>query len=275
MITTTFKLSGNNDEIVLSIDDATDYLIDRNVSGLALPPINVNISEGARDGGRFQSSRRLSREIDLPIWVFGEDRKDVETKLRRLAKLISDRSGNATTITAVFEDTVNSTTETFTLEGYYTGGFDVNYGTRTGKDYAYIALTFKCPQPYWVNETETSVLVLGSETPAAVNINNIGDIETFPIFEIKGATSTITLSNINGSISYNAAIGSTVTIVINTEEGTVVQKSTGANRYQNLGALPKMFTLPEGESVLNITGTGISGTAEITIKWRTRREIVF
>ena len=277
MIKTTFKLIGsNNDEILLSIDDTTDYLIDRNVSGLALPPISVNISEGAGDGGRFQSSRRLPREIDLPLWVFGTDRNNVETKLRRLGKLISDRTGTGTKIQAIFEDTVLETTETFTLEGFYTGGFDVNYGTKTGKDYAYVALTFKCPQPYWVNETETSVLVLGSETPATVNINNVGDVETFPIFEIKGqVTTNITLSNINGSITYAANIPTSTTIVINTEEGTVVRKSDGANRYQNLGPLPKMFTLPEGESVLNITGTGISGTAEITVKWRTRREIVF
>jgi hypothetical protein len=277
MIKRTFKLIGaNNDEIILSTDDASDYVLDRNVSGLALPPINVNISEGAGDGGRFQSSRRLPREIDLPLWVFGTDRDDVEDKLRDLAKLISDRSGNPTKIQAIYEDTINETTETFTVEGYYTGGFDVNYGNNTGKDYAYVALTFKCPQPYWVNETITSVLVLGTEAPAAVTIVNTGDIETFPTFELKGGIlGSITLSNINGTLTYANTIGTTETIVINTEDGTVVRKADNANRYQNLAPLPKMFTLPEGTSILNITGPAISGEAEITIIWKTRKEIVF
>jgi hypothetical protein len=275
---TTFKLIGaNNDDIILSTEATTDYLLERNVSGLALPPINVNISEGAGDGGRFQSSRRLPREIDLPIYVLGTDRLDVETKLRRLAKLLSDRTGNPTKIQVIYEDTVLETTETFTVEGYYTGGFDISYGSNAGKDYAYVPLTFKCPQPYWVNEVITSVLVLGSELPAAVNINNTGDIETFPIFAITGSIATsITLSNINGSLKYDNSIGIGTTIIINTEDATVFRQSDGANRYQNLAPLPKMFTLPVGESVLNISAEGfVTTAAEITISWRTRREIVF
>jgi phage-related protein len=274
MIIRTFKLIGaNTDEIILSTEDTTDYLLGQDVSGLALPPINVNISEGAGDGGRFQSSRRLPREIDLPIWVFGTDRVDVEDKLRTLAKLISDRNGSPTKIQAIFEDTISETIETFTVEGYYTGGFDINYGSNTGKDYAYVALTFKCPQPYWVNETETSLLVLGSELPEALAINNTGDIETFPTFVIEGPTTTITFSNTNGTLSYTAAIAGGSTITINTENATVVNQ-LGQNRYQNLGSLPKMFTLPEGNSTLNITGT-VDPTAEITVRWKTRREIVF
>lgn len=275
MIQRTFKLIGsNNAEITLSTEDTTDYLLDRNVAGLALPPINVNITEGAGDGGRYHSSRRLPREIDLPIWVFGTKREDVETKLRTLANLISDRKG-PTKIKATYTDTETETTETYTVEGYYIGGFDVNYGNNAGKDYAYIALTFKCPQPYWVSETENIITLTGTELPIAYTFTNNGDIETPPTFEIKGPIDTITLSNINGSLTYNATIGSTVTIVINTETATVVRKSDGANRYQNLAALPKMFTIPAGTSTLNITGTGIGSAATVKIITKNRREIVF
>ncbi len=276
MIITTFKLIGANaDEIVLQTEDTTDYLLERSVSGLALPPINVNITEGAGDGGKYQSSRRLPRELDLPIWVLGTSRNDVETKLRRLGKLVSDRKG-ATKIQAIIEDTEAETTETFTLEGYYIGGFDIAYND-ANKTSAYVPLTFKCPQPYWVNEVETSFIItdpFGTTVSETVTLNNTGDVEAYPTFEISGSITTVELSNENGSLKYIGVIGSSETITIDTFNATVVDQ-TGANKYENLDTAPKMFTLPVGESNFTLDAQTMSGGAEVIIKWKTRREIVF
>lgn len=275
MIITTFKLIGaNTDEIVLQTENTDDYLLEKNVSGLALPPVNVNITEGAGDGGRYQSSRRLPRELDLPIWVLGSSRNDVETKLRRLGKLVSDRKG-ATKIQATIEDTVNMTSETFTLEGYYIGGFDIAYNNAT-KTSAYVPLTFTCPQPYWVNEVETSYTIdtVGTPVSETVTLNNIGDVEAFPIFEITGTISNVELSNENGSLTYAETITSPEIITIDTFNATVVN-DTGVNKYENLDTAPKMFTLPAGESSFTLEATNMVEGSEVVIKWRTRREIVF
>lgn len=275
MIITTFKLIGaNTDEIVLQTENTEDYLLEKNVSGLALPPVNVNITEGAGDGGRYQSSRRLPRELDLPLWVLGSSRNDVETKLRRLGKLVSDRKG-ATKIQATIEDTVNMTSETFTLEGYYIGGFDIAYNNAT-KTSAYVPLTFTCPQPYWVNEVETSYTIdtVGTPVSETVTLNNIGDVEAFPIFEITGTISNVELSNENGSLTYAETITSPEIITIDTFKATVVNDD-GVNKYENLDTAPKMFTLPAGESSFTLEATNMVEGSEVVIKWRTRREIVF
>lgn len=275
MIITTFKLIGaNTDEIVLQTENTDDYLLEKNVSGLALPPVNVNITEGAGDGGRYQSSRRLPRELDLPIWVLGSSRNDVETKLRRLGKLVSDRKG-ATKIQATIEDTVNMTSETFTLEGYYIGGFDIAYNNAT-KTSAYVPLTFTSPQPYWVNEVETSYTIdtVGTPVSETVTLNNIGDVEAFPIFEITGTISNVELSNENGSLTYAETITSPEIITIDTFNATVVNDA-GVNKYENLDTAPKMFTLPAGESSFTLEATNMVEGSEVVIKWRTRREIVF
>lgn len=279
MIITTFKLIGaNTDEIVLQTENTDDYLLEKSVSGLALPPVNVNITEGAGDGGRYQSSRRLPRELDLPLWVLGSSRNDVETKLRRLGKLVSDRKG-ATKIQAIIEDTVNMTSETFTLEGYYIGGFDIAYNNAT-KTSAYVPLTFTCPQPYWVNEVETSVDIdfgPGSDVSETVTLNNTGDVETFPIFEIisnTGSIGNITFSNENGSLTYTETVTSPDTITIDTFNATVVDDS-GVNKYEDLGTAPKMFTLPAGESSFTLDIGFTTSSPEVVVKWKTRREIVF
>lgn len=261
-------LGANLDEITLETEGSQDYILGKEVMGFGLPPVNVNIAEGAGDGGRYISTRRLPRDIDLPIYIFGNDRSEVETKLRRLTNLISDRSG-PTTLRVVYDTTPETS---FFIEGYYMGGAEIQHGEGSSF-YTAIALQLRCPQPFWQSESFETFVLTGAEI-TDVSIANTGDIETFIVWNITGDLDAITLSNANGSLSYESPVLATETIIIDTASATC-KDSTGVNKYANLGAKPKMFAIPAGTTIVNIEGTNVSPTATVTGSFRIRREIVF
>jgi hypothetical protein len=54
---------------------------------------------------------------------------------------------------------------------------------------------------------------------------------------------------------------------------TVVD-DTGANAYSGLGPAPKLFDLPAGSSVINITATGANEDTQISGSFNPRREVL-
>ena len=265
----TISLVGaNGDTIVLGTTSSEeDYILGKSVAGFGLTSLSVNISEGAGDGGKYLSTRRLTRQIDLPIYTIGTDPADVETKLRRLGRLLSDRSG-ATRIVATYPDLTE-----FYIDGYLVSGGDVTYGDSAGKDYALWAIQLSCPQPYWTN-SEPVVQTLTGAGITTVSLTNNGDIETYITLDITGAITDIQFSNTLGALDYDAPILSTETITIDCENATV-KDDTGVNKYGNLAPLPKMIRIPRGTSSLTITGTGIDTAAVVNISFYERRELIF
>lgn len=265
----TISLVGaNGDTIVLGTDAAEDdYILGKSVAGFGLTSLSVNIAEGAGDGGKYLSTRRLTRQIDLPIYTVGTNQLDVETKLRRLGRLLSDRSG-ATRIKATYAGGTE-----FYLDGYLVSGGDVTYGDDAGQEYALWAIQLSCPQPYWTKSTATTTTLTGTGI-TTVNLTNNGDIETYITLVCTGPISTINFNNAYGDIKYTAAITALHPITIDCENATV-KDDTGANKYGSLDTLPKMIKIPRGTSSLTITGTGIDPAATVVISYHERRELIF
>jgi len=269
MTTVSISLIGANaDEIVLGTDvNETDYILGQSVAGFGLTGLSVNIVEGAGDGGKYLSTRRLSRDVDLPIYVVGNDRADVETKLRRLGRLLSDRSG-ATRILASFSDATE-----YYLDGYLITGGDVTYGEDAGKDYALWAIQLRCPQPYWTSTVATTLTLDDTEMTDVSLVNN-GDIDT-PIFiEITGEVTSVQFENTNGFILYEDIIASGEVITIDCLNATVTN-AFGVNKYSSLGPAPKMITVPRGTTTLQIDATTPVAGSSIVITFYERRELIF
>ena len=269
MANTTISLVGaNGDTIVLgTTPNENDYILGQSVAGFGLTGLSVNIADGAGDGGKYLSTRRLTRQVDLPIYTIGTSEADVETKLRRLGRLLSDRSG-ATRIKATLADST-----VWYLDGYLVSGGDVTYGTDAGRDYALWTIQLSCPQPYWTNSTPVSETLIGTEI-TNVNLTNNGDIETYITLTVTGDLDNIQFSNDYGTLDYDAPVTFLETITIDCENATV-KDATGANKYGNLGPLPKMIRIPRGTSLLTITGTNIDVAATVTITFNERRELIF
>jgi len=269
MTTVNISLIGaNGDEIVLGTDAAeTDFILGKTVAGFGLTGLSVNIVEGAGDGGKYLSTRRLARDVDLPIYVIGADRTEIELKLRRLGKLLSDRSG-ATRILATFSDATE-----YYLDGYLISGGDVTYGDTAGKDYALWAIQLRCPQPYWTSTTATTITLYDTEMTDVSIVNN-GDIDTPLTLTITGEVTDVQFTNINGSILYEDIISSGEVITIDCLNATV-KNAFDVNKYSSLGPAPKMITVPSGTSTLQIDATTPMVGSSIVITFYERRELIF
>lgn len=275
-------VGANGDTIVF---DYQNYVLNPDFMGFAVPPAQVRIENSAGDGGVFRHAKRGVRNLDLPITVIGSDRGDVQTKLRRLAKLTQNVFGPLT-LEARYSDG-----ETLTLQTYYTGGAEGQWGSNAGMVWARWALSLQAPQPYWQSSIVqqftisqgatgrgllpqlTKLKVSSSQALGTVLINNTGDVPTFPTYRIIGPVDEFSVSDGTQGFSFVEPVAEGETIYVNTETGEVYDQ-TGANRYPILGNAPKLFRLPVGESAINILGTDSTDETRIDVYYSLRYEVV-
>lgn len=286
MVDVTLSLVGaNGDEIVF--DDNGDFVLTVGLSGMGIPSTVVRIDDSASDGGVWRFSKRGIREMDLPIVVFGEDRIAVESNLRRLANLLHDLS-SSTTLRASY-----STGEVWELsEGHYVAGAETTKGEDAGQAWSRWVVTMQFANPFWIRQQTESfsvgvpdtgrslipyfaeMRVTGSQAIGEIDIENVGDVDAYPVWTLKGPADFVEISSQSGlSFTYDAVIPAETTITVNTAAGTVVDQ-TGANMYSNLGPSPKLFTLPAGNSTVNVEATGAETSTIISLYYQPRKEVV-
>lgn len=275
-------IGANGDEIVF---DYQNYVLNPDFMGFNVPPALVRIENSAGDGGVFRHAKRGVRVLDLPITVLGTDRADVETKLRRLAKLTQNVFGPLI-LEARYTDGEN-----LRLETYYTGGAEGQWGSSAGQVWARWTLSLQAPQPYWQSsEIEQFTVTRGStgrgllpqfsklrisssQAIGTVLVNNTGDVPMFPRYQIVGPITDLVISSNGSSFGFTDPILAGETININTETGEVTDE-TGANVYSLLRPAPKLFRIPVGESAILISGTDVNDDTRVDVFYAKRFEVV-
>ena len=286
-----FLIGGNGDTI--PFDGSQGFTLTSGLRGLGIAPTAVKIQNSAGDGGTWRSTRRTVRDFDFPIAVIGDNREDVEAKLRRLASALSDRD-SAPHLRAVYSDGDGP----YDIEVHYTGGAETVFGSEAGETFARWAITLQAPDPYWTSIDSESLFlgsnpdirgllpklaalqVKSSQVIGEFTVENAGDVDAFPTWTFRGPIDSVTVTSPDGrSFSYDVVIPSTETITIDTKTGHVTNQD-GVNKYGNLGASPKLFSIPAGVSVLNVEATGTSpgvagvGATLITCSYKPRREVI-
>jgi hypothetical protein len=278
-----YKLTGaNGDEITF---DNSTYVLNPALTGFGIPPTSVRIDESARDGGTYRYTRRAVRNIDMPVTVLGTSATDVETKLRRLARLTQDTLG-PTTLTALRD------AGDLTMDLHYTGGAELEYGGDAGGlTWARLLLSFQAPQPYWQTADPqtfqltsgdtgrgllpelTKLKVSSSQSLGTITITNTGDVPVYPTWTIQGPIDGFVASRGALSFGFNTALTADDAIIVNTELGTVVD-DTGVNRYDILNPAPKFFSFPPGTFSAQVTGTGTTSATFVSVFYNQRFEVV-
>lgn len=278
-----YTLTGANGDSI-TFDNST-YVLNPNLVGFGIPPTSVRIDESARYGGIHRYSRRGVRNVDMPVTVLGTSATDVETKLRRLAKLTQDTSG-PTTLTALRDD------GDLTLELHYVGGAELEYGgDMGGYSWAKLMLSFQAPNPYWQSaDTEsftvtsgntgrgllpqlTKLRVSSSQAIGLINVTNTSDVPVYPRFQITGPVNDLEVS-LNGegwSFTENVVTGD---IFVVDHEAATVTGLAGTNRYDILDTAPKFFAFPPGTSSVLVTGTSATADTVIECEYNLAFEVV-
>jgi hypothetical protein len=289
MVNIDISLEGANGDII-NLTDSDIFILSNGALGFGMPPVEVRIDDSASDGGIHRFTRRGIRELDLPIVIINSERSVVETELRRLSNLLSDRQG-PTTIRATY-----STGEIWELTGHYVGGADAIWGDEQNMFFARWVIQFQCPNPYWVRQQSESIsigtpgagrgligtgrslveLQVGSsQAIGEIVLENNGDVDAYPVWRFDGPMDYVTLTNFDEtkSFSYEEPILEGESVIVDTFAGTVVSE-TGVNRYANLGAAPKFFTIPPGVSDVIIEAVGTDTNTLISLFFQPRKEIV-
>lgn len=283
MTTVNYSLVGSNgDEIEF---DYSNYVLNPDFLGFGIPPAQVRIEASAGDGGVYRHSKKGVRDIDMAVTIIGTDRADVQTKLRRLSRLLQDTSG-PTLVKANY-----STGESLSLEAHYVGGAESQWGSNAGQVWNRWLLSFQCPTPYWESGTTeeftvttgntgrgllpelTKLKVTSSQVFGVITVDNEGDVPAYPTWYLRGPMSDITITNGTQSFSFDESIAAGETITINTETGEVTD-DLGANRYSMLSPAPKLFRIPPGESSVSINAVAATNAAEARLEYSPLFEVV-
>lgn len=283
MVNVNFALIGANGDTILF--DQREYVLNPDFIGFHIPPSEVRIENSAGDGGVFRHAKRGVRNVDLPVTVIGSSRADVQTKLRRLAKLTQHTDGPLT-IQARYTDG-----RRLTLEAYYVGGAEGQWGAEAGQIWNRWVLQLRAPRPYWRSTTVqqftvgqavtgrgllpelTKLKVSSSQALGTIQVNNQGDVPSFPSYRIIGPIENLSISNGVGGFSFAEPILVGETITVNAETAEVTDQ-TGANRYAMLAPAPKLFRIPVGSSSITIQGTGASEATRIDAFFAQQFEVV-
>ena len=284
MVAIQYQLRGSNGETIQF--DTDNFVLNPNIIGLGVAPTEVRVDPSAGIGGVFRHSRRSVRELDLPVTVVGANRADVQSKLRRLARITQDRRGPMR-----FRATYPNGQQLF-LDLHYVGGAEGQWGGGAG-GLTWMRLVMQCvaPQPFWESLQKQSFQLAGggtgrgllpqltklrvssSQALGDVTISSDADVEVFPVWNVTGPVDDFTVTNGVDSFTITGTIDGSTTVTIDTENKTVVDQD-GNNLYDRLGPAPKLFPFQPGETTLEITGAGADASTLVFAEYALRFEVV-
>jgi hypothetical protein len=254
------------------------------LTGFGLPPVTAQWSEGAGDGATYRGRRVLARDIDIPLDILATDRENLKGLMSRLARVLAGE----VKIVAVEPDG----TEWYTY-GVRVGGGQFVYGKDTiGDTDAQVVITLRCGDPYFTSEAvfRERIIPLGgtslflnsmvnlSVSPSSVigsiTIDNTGDATVYPVWTVVGPGDNFKAVSPSGeTLWWTGTLTAGQTLTIDTRKGTVVS-DTGVNKYANLAAAPRFWTVAPGISTSEASFQGTTSGSLISCGWRIRKWLV-
>ena len=274
----------------LTLDGSGGVRLGLKFRGSGLPPVGLQWFEGAGEGASLRGGRTLARVLDLPIKVYARSRGEVDDLLQQISKIFTVQNAPVTL-------TLDLDGERWTLKVARTGGGDWDWAQDTdGETFLRMVITAQTDgSPYWIRENSTGrdlipggvgigllgpsvslaqLRVANMEGLGTVQFQNVGDVDAYPTWTLHGPFTGFSLVRDGLALTWTGAVATGERIVIDTANGTILDQA-GVNRYGGLGAAPKFWTIPEGESKAQIVLAGAGGTSRIEVNWHPRRLAVF
>ena len=282
---TTITLTGaNSDIITITQDGAGDATLLDGVTGLDMPPVatTATIPVGW-DGSLLQSTRLPDREVFLPLLLQADTVDDMRTLKRRIAQLLSPKTGDVTvTVTHPGDATIRQ------IDGRFASGFD---GPVTGDGTtAAIGVVLRCSDPWW-QAPETTVEqfdanpskpllsatedffpmeVTGSQAIGDVTITNPGDADAWPVIDIVGPGTDLVMTNATLGLSFglsSVALGETLTVDTRRGVQTLVDDDGNA-AWDRLTPGSQLWPLAAGDNDIDLLILSTDVTTQVVITYR-------
>ncbi|MFG3582560.1 phage tail family protein [Streptomyces sp. NPDC047990] len=289
--------NGGGEEIPLTTFQGKDWpsiLMQPGATGLDAPPYELHMDDSPNlDGSIFRDSRAGARQVMLPLFLYGIDRRSILTLKRKLVTSLNPKNGYCVL------KFVESDGSTRYLNAYYAGGMEGNEALdSSGFHWIAYGIQLTAPDPWYYSEAEhaaqwamggTSQLIGGAKflpmqlsegfpaTKAAV-IENEGDVEAWPVWTVKGPIRSISFTNDAGrTFGFDAPIdGSNLvaagrTLTIDTRPGyKTMTDDQGANYFPLLKANPDLWSVSTGDSLVTIDAVAGSGVSSVSMNFTPR-----
>jgi hypothetical protein len=276
----------------LEYDMSDQHMQIDGMSGRYMPPIKfVEEEVPFQHGKRLREVKVDARDVDLPLYIEGENEMELKNKLRFLMKIMNPLKGDGR-FKSISPD--GSQRE---LTCRYSGGLDISEkkGNKIGNLQIAI-LIFRAFDPFWYDSQTIVQTFRKNESPglffpilplrvasstvfADATIENNGDVETWPEWIITGPGENITLRNLTTGevIELNhpdAKLEAGETVVIRTtpippNEKTVT-KSDGSNWFYTLSDNSSLWSLKEGNNSIQLEMGNATDASSIQLSYRPR-----
>ncbi|WP_327294459.1 phage tail family protein [Streptomyces sp. NBC_01197] len=266
-------------------------------TGLDAPPFELHSDDSPNlDGGMFRSARAVAREIMIPLVIYGVDRQTMKGIQKKLTSALNPKKGYCV-IKFVEGNAVPRH-----LYCYYKGGMEGSEDASTaGFHWKKYGLTFTAFDPYFYSDSlEAAQWSFGTGSPflpttgaflplnlnaglvssSAVEVDNPGDVEAWPVWKLKGPIRSFTFTSPDGdSFGISAPTdGSNIiaggrTLTIDTRPGyKSLKDDLGTNYWPLLDPNPVLWSIPDGVSDCTVSILPGSSTAVVQLTYSPRYE---
>ena len=259
------------------------------LTGLGLPPLQTQWSEGAGNGATYRGTRVRPRDIDIPLHVLGADREHLKDLISEFAKTVT----GGCRLRFVEDDSTSWYTDVHLVGG---GGFV--YGKDTiGARELNTVITFRAGDPFWTSSEAQQVVIAqsvgavnpltthwvnlplaSSQTLGDVTMVNDGDAPSYPYWVVRGPGDFTATSPTGQVFKYATVLGATHTLHVDTKNASVLVYTDGnptpAEGYGNLDPAPKFWTIPPGTIIANVAMASSTSASTITVSWSPRKWVV-
>ncbi|QJS09100.1 phage tail family protein [Streptomyces argyrophyllae] len=270
------------------------------VSGLDMPPFDLHTDDSPNlDGSSFRGVRAAARQILLPVYVYGIDRKTLRSFKRRLANALNPKNGFCL-LTFIEQDGVARR-----IKCYYANGMEGNEAVgAAGFTYVSYGIQLNAVDPWFYGDTEVVAnwsfgqphpflgnpflpLQLNSGTPASgtLIVENPGDIEAWPVWTITGPLKSFSFTGPAVPQPAGAtpkpppswgipaqpggadclATGRTLTVDCRPGYKTITDDQ-GTNYFPLMSANPELWSVPPGISTVQANLVSGSGTPTVKME---------
>lgn len=246
----------------------------------------------AVDGEIVRGVRAKSRQITVPLVIWGANRAECLTKYRAFVADLNPQRGPGTLTVTEADGTSRS------IQAFYQQGLEgKDDDDDMGRTWLRAAIVLNAPAPFWLGE-QISVTWLGAGGPglffpilpvAVVNsqvigsltVNNTGDVSAFPVWTIAGPATSMTFTNSTTGESFTLThtITGTDTIVVDCRDSA---KTILLNGTTNLWAdvdlssgEPVLWAFEPGANNINLNVPGSTSATAITMTYQPRYLVAY
>lgn len=269
----------------LHLSETAGWVVLPGVEGLDDPPRSlIEVEPALWDGSLHIAARYQAREIFLPLHYADASTAGLRGVLRGLASLLDAKRGAVTLEVAHADGTRRS------IDGALSAPFAKELAEGEGALWRRIGLALRCGDPLFSGEQQTLSFQMGGLVPGflaaaqflpvrladaqvigAITVDNHGDADAWPVWELTGPcdTATVTLDSTAWSLVDPLAPGET--IVVDARRGAFHPVTIGGvSAWGHLAPGAQLGALAPGPNHVSAVVAGAESATRLTVSWRER-----